>query len=234
MIVSWFSAGVSSAVATKLLIEKIDCIFYIHINDHHPDTLRFVKECEGWFGKSIGIMQSRYKTVNDALKAASYVNGPGGAPCTNFLKRRVRKEWEKGKNDLTYVWGMDIQEKERAYRLYDAMPKIGHLFPLIDKNISKKEAHEILKASGIKRPEMYNLGYNNNNCIGCVKGGMGYWNKIRRDFPSVFKLRAETERLIGGTCLSGVYLDELNPNAGRKDNIIIDDCGIFCEFLAIK
>lgn len=30
---------------------------------------------------------------------------------------------------------------------------------------------------------MYDLGYANNNCIGCVKGGIGYWNKIRIDFP---------------------------------------------------
>ena len=33
------------------------------------------------------------------------------------------------------------------------------------------------------------MGYNNNNCIGCIKGGMGYWNKIRVDFPEVFEKR---------------------------------------------
>jgi hypothetical protein len=38
--VSWFSAGVSSAVATKLEIESIDRIIYTHIHDQHPDTLR--------------------------------------------------------------------------------------------------------------------------------------------------------------------------------------------------
>ncbi len=49
--VSWFSAGVSSAVATRLAIDEIDEVFYIHIDDQHPDTLRFVRECEAWFGK---------------------------------------------------------------------------------------------------------------------------------------------------------------------------------------
>ena len=44
--VSWFSAGVSSAVATKLAIGQIDKVFYIHVDDQHPDTLRFVKERE--------------------------------------------------------------------------------------------------------------------------------------------------------------------------------------------
>ncbi len=33
---------------------------------------------------------------------------------------------------------------------------------------------------------MYRLGYVNNNWVGGWKGGMGYWNKIRVDFPDVF------------------------------------------------
>ena len=41
---------------------------------------------------------------------------------------------------------------------------------------------------------MYDMGYPNNNCIGCVKGGMGYWNHIRKDFPEVFDSRAKLER----------------------------------------
>lgn len=48
--------------------------------------------------------------------------------------------------------------------------------------------------AGINIPVMYQLGY---NCIGCLKGSMGYWNKIRIDFPDMFKERAEDERLIG-------------------------------------
>ena len=44
--VSWFSAGVSSAVATKLAIDEIDEIIYNHIDDHHPDNMRFIEDCE--------------------------------------------------------------------------------------------------------------------------------------------------------------------------------------------
>ena len=80
---------------------------------------------------------------------------------------------------------------------------------------------------------MYDLGYKNNNCVGCVKGGMGYWNKIRVDCPDAFNARAETERMIGHSCLNGTFLDELNPKAGRKQDMIFDDCGIFCELIKI-
>jgi hypothetical protein len=129
---------------------------------------------------------------------------------------------------------MDVTEMDRCDRLIDAMPNQKHLFPLVEHHISKHEAHRILEASGVDRPQMYDLGYNNNNCVGCVKGGMGYWNKIRIDFPKVFQSRAQVERLIGATCIKGIYLDELDPMAGRHTDLIIDDCGIFCESMILK
>jgi len=58
---------------------------------------------------------------------------------------------------------------------------------------------------------------------------MGYWNKIRVDFPDVFEQRCKMERRIGATCIKGEYLDELDPERGRHDLPIMNDCGIFCE-----
>lgn len=255
MVVSWFSAGVSSAVATKMLIGRIDRIIYTHIEDQHEDTMRFVKDCESWFGKTVEIIQSPYKNVEAAVQAggAKFINGPSGAICTRYLKRRVRKEWECDNDDghLTYVWGLDVNESKprpprnisRVEGIRMAMPDQEHLFPLVDASISKEHAHEILRASGITRPAMYDLGYHNNNCVGCVKGGAGYWNKIRVDFPDVFAKRAALERRIGGTCLKRndvqegeevkLYLDELDPKAGRHDSEIMDDCGIMCELMKL-
>ena len=62
---------------------------------------------------------------------------------------------------------------------------------------------------------------------------MGYWNKIRVDFPEVFKKRAEREREIGHSCIKGVFLDELEPGRGRIQDEILEDCGIACE-MAIR
>ena len=79
---------------------------------------------------------------------------------------------------------------------------------------------------------MYELGYANNNCVGCVKGGMGYWNHIRKDFPKVFESRAKLEREVGHSMLKDkngpVYLDELDPNRGDMNTEIMPDCGIMC------
>lgn len=233
MNIAWFSAGVSSAVATKLVSDQLDEIIYIHIDDQHPDTLRFVKDCEKWFGKHITILQSPYKCVDAACLALGkgYINGTRGANCMRILKKRVRKEWEikYERTPLVYYWGLDKDETERASRLFAHNPNQTHFFPLADENITKQEAHQILAASGVKRPYMYDLGYHNNNCIGCVKGGMGYWNKIRIDFPDVFNNRARLERKVGATCIKGVYLDELEQNRGRHQPPICDECGIMCE-----
>lgn len=235
--VSWFSAGVSSAVATWLMRDKVDRIIYTHIDDQHPDTMRFVKDCEAWFGKPIEITQSPYKTVCNAWLSSGWRmahNPSGHAPCTNYLKRRVRMEWEAENswfNNLRYVWGMDVSEAKRCDRLRDGMPNYEHVFPLVENNISKEEAHAILRNAGIKRPAMYDLGYRNNNCVGCVKGGKGYWNKIRVDFPEVFSARAKMEREIGGTCINGTWLDELDPDAGRDQGPVLEECGVMCELL---
>jgi len=113
--------------------------------------------------------------------------------------------------------------------MHESMPEEKHLFPLIDAGICKAEAHGILASHGIARPKMYDLGYPNNNCVGCVKGGMGYWNKIRVDFPPVFLERSIMERTVGASCINGVYLDELDPDRGRDCKLILPECGVMCE-----
>lgn len=229
--VSWFSGGVSSFIAAYLIRDTIDEMFYIDISDQHPDTMRFLKDCQKALGKEIKILRSqKHDSVNDVIKQHRFINSPFGAKCTYELKKKVRQEWEQQQEgEMVYVWGYDSSEKHRADRLRDAMPEYEHVFPLIDGMLSKEDVHAMLYRLGIKRPEMYEMGYRNNNCIGCVKGGMGYWNKIRVDFPEVFEARAKLEREIGASCIKGVYLDELEPDRGRIEDEVMEDCGIMCE-----
>ncbi len=228
--VCWISAGVSSFIAGYLCKDEIDKFIYIDIDDQEPDTMRFIKDCEKALGKDIEILKSEYGNVENAILAAGVISLRGGfAPCTNYLKKRVRKQWEENhqNENITYYWGMDVNEVNRAERLKESMPQFEHRFPLIENHLSKESSHAILEKLGIKRPRMYDLGYPNNNCVGCIKGGMGYWNKIRKDFPEVFESRSLLERKLGYSILKECYLDELDENRGNNKEII-PECDIFC------
>lgn len=230
-IVSWFSGGVSSFIATYLVKDVVDEIIFIDIKDHHEDTYRFIKDCEIVLGKKIQIIKSeKYNLVSDVIKDKKYINSPYGSPCTTELKKKVRLNWEKSQNKiLVYVWGYDADEVKRANRIKETMVEYEHMFPLIERHLSKDDVHGYLTLLNIKRPKMYEMGYRNNNCVGCVKGGKGYWNKIRKDFPEVFNKMAKLEREIGGSCIAGIYLDELDKNAGSVESEIMEDCGILCQ-----
>ncbi len=228
--VCWFSTGISSFVACYLA-KDVDEIIYTHVENQHPDSLRFLRDCEKILDRKITVLQSTlFKDVDDVILRKRFVNGPYGAACTKALKRDVRKRWELEHPGMhSYVWGFDVKEQNRANRIKDSMPYYHHEFPLIDNQLTKENAHGIASKIGLKRPIMYDLGYSNNNCIGCVKGGMGYWNKIRKDFPDVFQKRAKEERIIGHSCIKGVFLDELDPNRGRIEKEIMEECSILCQ-----
>ncbi|AHX01111.1 hypothetical protein M316_0046 [Nitrincola phage 1M3-16] len=239
-ILCWWSAGVTSAIACKLAIEaygreNIELI-YFKIDSAHSDNDRFKKECEEWYSLPIHVRRSdKYLDQFDVIEKTRYINGPSGARCTLELKKSVRYSVEKEIDYKHQVFGFEFSKKEinRALRFLEQYPQASPIFPLIEKKMDKAACLHYLEKVGIKRPEMYTLGYSNNNCVGCVKGGAGYWNKIRVDFPEVFEKMAHLEEKIGATCLKDkngrIPLKDLEPNRGRGLKIIMPDCGSFCE-----
>jgi hypothetical protein len=231
-IVCWFSCGAASAVATKLMIAENNgnlpiIIAYTEVIEEHPDNKRFIADCEKWFGQKILILgndkyeRSIYKTFEK-----SAMNIKGASPCTQKLKKEVRLKFEKP-TDI-HVFGYTSEEQDRYDRFLDAN-NITVKVPLIEKGLMKNDCLAMLKNAGIDLPAMYKLGYLNNNCIGCVKGGKGYWNKIKIDFPDFFKKMAALERFKNQTVLKDCFLDELPPNAGNYPSEPDIQCGIFCH-----
>jgi len=244
-IVCWFSGGVTSTVATKLALERYDDveIIFFETGSHHPDNDRYFAECEKWFGQPIIVLQDeKHEDIYSIFEEKRFINSPYGSPCTQILKKKVRQKWEDEvdyKNNYDgQVFGFDCSPREykRAERFHKEYPYTKPLFPLIGCNLTKEDCFDIMERNGIEIPKMYRLGYGNNNCIGCVKGGMGYWNKIRIDFPEVFEKTASLEREIGATCITDrngnrVYLDELDPNRGWELKPYVEPCGSFCDDL---
>lgn len=232
MRIAWWSGGVTSAVATKFAIADGETnIYFCETNQHHPDNFRFMADCEKWYGQKIHVLNNKkWGTVKKVLEHG-YINSPGGAYCTKLLKKDVRIAIEKIVDFDHQIFGFEFEPKQikRAERFVEQYPMSKAYFPLIRERLDKKRCMDILMRNGIELPEMYKLGYSNANCVGCVKGGKGYWNKIRQDFPQIFKQTADLERKAGHTCIKGTYLDELDPKAGRHDSIELPECGIYCE-----
>ena len=240
-IICWVSCGVTSAVAVKQAIFKYGkdniILYYMVIDSAHEDNERFLNDLENWYGLPIKRIRSeKYKDQFDVIKKTKYVNGAKGARCTLELKKKVRYKIEEEIEFSAQIFGFEFEQKEinRALRFNEQYPNAKAIFPLIETYLTKANCMEILRVANIELPAMYKLGYPNNNCIGCVKGGMGYWNKIRLDFPKQFNRMADIEREVKATCLKTekegrVYLDELDPKRGRKIKIIMPDCGNYCE-----
>jgi hypothetical protein len=170
-------------------------------------------------------------SIYEVFTKRKYIVGIQGAPCTMFLKKEVRKKYERP-ND-TQVFGYTAEEEDRVNRFIDANNDVKLWSILLDKGLKKSDCLAILSRAGIELPEMYKLGYQNNNCVGCVKGGLGYWNKIRTDFPDAFTKMANLEKQLGVKILKHkgerIFLDDLPPDAGEYPKEQSIECGIFCQ-----
>jgi hypothetical protein len=242
-IMALFSCGAASAVATKLAIarfaEKVPLVILNnHVSEEHPDNGRFLKDCEKWFGIKIDVATNeKYEgSIYNVFQKERFIKSARGAPCTRLLKRKLRDDMMLP-GDVIIV-GFTCEEQDRFDRFQDSNNEYEVIAPLIEANLTKGDCLGMIDRAGIEIPEMYRLGYRNNNCIGCVKGGMGYWNKIRADFPDTFSRMAEMEQILG----AGSYLFAPDKEGGKRRSLLGLDprsgnyptepdisCGVFCE-----
>jgi 3'-phosphoadenosine 5'-phosphosulfate sulfotransferase (PAPS reductase)/FAD synthetase len=233
-VVCWFSAGAASAVATQLtLAEAHDptVVAYCDPGSEHPDNARFLDDCERWFGQEIIRLRSeKYADTWQVYKERRFLVGPTGALCSTELKKNVRRKFQR--HDDTQVFGFTAEEQARADRFRELNIEVNLSTPLIDRGLTKADCLAIVDRAEIELPAMYRLGYHNANCVGCVHGGMGYWNKIRVDFPDTFDRMAAMEREVGHSLNKDgngpVWLDELGTQRGDYPTEIQAECSLLC------
>ncbi len=216
---------------------KAEIVYCDTLAYEHVDNLRFLREVQDWIGREIKIIRSkRYRDIFDVFEKTGWLVGPGGARCTVELKKRVR--WEYQLPDDVHAIGFTSEEGERVEDLRKAEPLTAFSFPLLEAGIDKDRCFQILRGAKIELPALYLLGFPNNNCIGCVKGQQGYWNLVRKHFPEFFQRMALVERKMnvainksyaGDGKRKRIFLDELDPEAGRGIKEPNIECGILCS-----
>lgn len=245
-ILVWFSCGAASAVAAKRTIEAFGQSHEVVVvccdtrPSENEDNYRFSKDCEAWFGQPVVFIRNeKYSTVDDVFDKTRYMAGVAGASCTTELKKLPRMAFASP--DDIHVFGFTFDEQKRVREFRARNPELRLKWVLVDARITKQDCYREIEAAGIKLPAMYALGFDNNNCPGCVKASSPwYWAMVRLHFPDVFKRRCEQSRALGVRLVEirhheRIFLDELPerefPKRGRKENL---SCGPECGQLPLK
>jgi hypothetical protein len=168
--------------------------------------------------------------VDEVFEKTRYMAGISGARCTSEMKKAPREAYQFP-TDI-HLFGYTLDEQKRADDFEDRNPALNVEWILIDRHVTKEACHQMIEFAGIAAPAMYALGFEHNNCLGCVKAtSPGYWNRTRRLFPEVFERRARQSRLIGARLArvkgERLFLDELPPEADALDDAI--ECGPVCQ-----
>lgn len=232
-VICWWSGGITSAVACKIAIDLYgleNCrIIMIDTKNEHEDTYRFKDDCSKWYGKEIEVITEigkDYETIQDVWLKHKSLNVATGAICSTKLKRIVREKWQKNAEFDYQVFGFEFDKKEfnRAKSLTINHSKAKSIYPLLLMGYDKDDCLRIVKEANIEVPIMYKMGFRNNNCFGtgCVQGGIGYWQKMKVDFPDKFNAMAEMEWKL--TELKGspvTMLKDQSKQAKETENVLV-------------
>lgn len=233
-----FSCGVPSLVAAKLTIAEYGPdaveIVYSDTRSEHEDNERFLRDSEAWLGKKVTRLASdEYQDIWDVYRRERFIASHEGAKCRAPLKVVPFFDFYRPSDTLIFGYTSDKRDAARAVRL-QANSDEKMRFPLIERGLMRSDCMAIVERAGIELPMMYRLGFQNNNCLGCPKGGMGYWNKIRVHFPDRFEemCRIQDELGPGSWFLvrrgERISLRMLQPGDGIHEDEQDIECSIHC------
>lgn len=215
----------------------------IEIADEDPDNSRFAADCQEWFGVPIHTIRSaEYESAEAVWIKRRYMSGPQGAPCTAEMKKAPRWLFEAEWRPDQQAYGYTAEEHGRARDFVANNPEIDLVLPLIEEGLTKGDCYAIVQRAGLLLPLSYRLGFDNANCIGCVKAqSPAYWNRVRRHYPDVFARRVALSREIGARLVKlttgdrdRIFLDELAPDDNGDDGTKMGDCSIMCAIAETK
>jgi hypothetical protein len=234
-IVAWFSHGAASAVAAKLTLRRYGAervvVALCDTRSEDPDNERFEADCTRWFGVPVVKLGStEYADTWDVWTKRRYLAGIDGAPCTVALKVVPRLEFQRPTD--THVFGYTLEEAKRGKLFRDNYPELTVEYPLIEAGLRKADCLAMVENAGIELPALYKLGFQNNNCMPCVKAtSPAYWALVRKVRPEHFaRMAALSRELNVRLCRiknERRFIDEI-PDDWPTVNPIVPTCDFLC------
>jgi 3'-phosphoadenosine 5'-phosphosulfate sulfotransferase (PAPS reductase)/FAD synthetase len=203
MNIATLSGGIMSFYTAYLSIQKYGkenvLLYFNDTKWEHPDLYRFLGDIKTYLKKDI-YFDTDGRNPEQVFFDEHFLGCNRVPLCSRVLKAERLQKFYKNNDNL--IFGIGIEEQKRRERIiaayqvvYAKTQKFCTLeFPLIDKQIPKYEIEKWFEETGIKKPELYSLGFEHNNCSGgCVRQGKKQWLKLLQTLPDVYREREEME-----------------------------------------
>lgn len=203
-----FSGGIGSWMAARRVKEKVGrenmILLFTDTLIEDKDLYRFLQEASENIGAPLLWIKDG-RTPWQVFFDRKLMGNTRDDPCSMILKRELADKWISTRfnpNECTMYVGIDWSEINRFEG--DGDKKIGlrkrklpyvYKAPLIEPPfLSKPDMLETLRASGIKPPRLYEMGFPHNNCGGfCIKAGQAHFKLLLRNFPAKYRFHEEME-----------------------------------------
>jgi hypothetical protein len=192
-ITSWATAR--HVIATHGTANTV--LLFADTNAEDEDLHRFNREASAQLGLDlIRVADPKERTPWQVFDDKQWIGNTRIAQCSHALKQDPCRIWLQANTDpastILYV-GIDWTEEHRIPAIVNGWAPWPVEFPLTQPPYRDK--HNLFaeaEALGIRRPRLYNLGFEHNNCGGaCVKGGQAQWLRLLEVFPDRYA-KAET------------------------------------------
>ncbi len=204
-----FSGGRSSAVMTKILIEKMAdsheiIVTFANTGCEHEGTLQFVHNCDRIWNFNTVWLEAVIVTFETAsrngepFEAAIKKHGifnPANPNCTNRLKIEVMESYLKslGWRGGEYTTAIGIRADE-IDRVSPRAKALGVIYPLVDLGIGKPQVIAMMRNSEF---DLHLPGEHYGNCVWCWKKTQRKLMTVAKHTPEVFDFPKRMEELHG-------------------------------------
>jgi 3'-phosphoadenosine 5'-phosphosulfate sulfotransferase (PAPS reductase)/FAD synthetase len=179
-------------------------LYYSHLEEHSPDTLRFVKDLIQYAKKTFGKVTIGFNraSVNEYFIGQNMIPHPTISPCSRDLKmRRLDAFYEANNCDIRLIGYVQHEIKNRYERAQKHVNE-SFQYPLLE--FTEKDCFEIVDRVIGWHPAIYDITENgkrvftHNNCLPCKNMTRKQLQAVGRYFPQHAIEAQRTADLIPG------------------------------------